>query len=202
MSSAEGAVMAWLNRCKNIKKVIIPTMLIEKCKRYDVLLEDREFILFAECEYNDGLLTIKNEPLLYPQIITYNDVTPLWIPRNGDWALIHKHPYPFIRFSGTDEIYIYRYPLTISMLWCGGHVVCLENLNGKLPIGKLEIRNYSVNFPLSEKVLTEPMAELLDNEWIIFDKRLNVTLDILPQHGKYEVKVLENIAIIRLMKAL
>lgn len=178
-------IESWLNTIQNIEAIILPDNLRDKLERYDELLGNNEYNLFCKVKIKDGYLIPDSEPIVYPQEIDYMFVRPLWLPHDGYWMLIHKHPCPFIRFSGNDAVYFNTYPFIMSILWCCGTFICGQNMAKKIDVKNIIEREIKGLKPAIEGWQLESKPEWFP---IISDKRIPLDLSWLDREVKITPK--------------
>ena len=129
----------WIQFSQTVSRYVINEKILEYIRLIDEKCKDYEFVLYLEGDPQGNELIFNKKPIIPPQTIHHDYVTPYWTPSGGYWGLVHKHPEPFIRFSGNDQIYTHMYPFSVSFLWCGGHLVQIMFFDKKIPLEKIHI---------------------------------------------------------------
>jgi len=164
--------LKWLKTVESLETYVLSESILDYLREFDEITEPYEYILFIEGKVEGRTIVFEREPLVPPQGLGEKHVTPFWIPRDGFWGIIHKHPYPFVRFSGPDQTYTHMHPFAVAFLWCGGHIVQAMHEDRVIPSERIKI----ANIPLLETNLPEKF-EFEEEEVpfpLIWDKRVKI----------------------------
>ncbi|OAG26672.1 MPN domain-containing protein [Thermodesulfatator autotrophicus] len=164
--------LKWLEVVENLETYILAEPILEYLRKFDEITDPNEYVLYVEGRLEGRSLIFDREPLVPPQHLHEKAVMPFWVPHDGFWGFIHKHPYPFIRFSGPDQSYTHMYPFAVAFLWCGGHIVQaiyrdMVIAQEKVKILDMPLKNTNLpeKFEFKEKEIAFPL---------IWDKRVKL----------------------------
>ncbi len=154
-------VEKWLSVSESIEEYLLNEKILDTARNLDQKLKDYEFIFYIEGEIDGNRLFFNKEAIIPPQTISPDYVIPYWIPSNGFWGIVHKHPEPFIHFSGLDRIYTSTYPFSICFLWCGGHLVEAMYMDDKIDLKNIRYIKGSLDkSEINEDIVVRNQVEL------------------------------------------